>query len=88
MCQAELHEFTQRVDDVREAGIRVVALSVDGLGQDSSTPEKAREAIRRFGRQDRVKKRRTDRNQKDEHEQSDTDPFYDFHVVALLIHAV
>lgn len=49
MCRAELTEFTQRADDVSQAGIRVVALSVDGLGQDESTPERAREAIRRLG---------------------------------------
>lgn len=33
-CQAELREWTQRANELRAAGIRVVALSVDGLDTD------------------------------------------------------
>ena len=40
-CLAELAEFSQREQDVRKAGIDVLALSVDGLGKDSSDPAAA-----------------------------------------------
>ena len=33
-CQAELKEFNDRADELRKAGIEVIALSVDGLGSD------------------------------------------------------
>ncbi len=45
MCRAELTEFTQRAHDVRGAGVRVIALSVDGLGEDHSNSENARQAV-------------------------------------------
>lgn len=40
-CQAELNEFSQRYDEIQAKGIDVLALSVDGLGQDPSTRENA-----------------------------------------------
>ena len=49
MCQAELREFSERADEVRSAGVRVVSLSVDGLGTDTSTVSEARAAIQRLG---------------------------------------
>ena len=49
LCQAELHEFSQRARDVRSASVRVVALSVDGLGSDTSTVAQARTAMYKLG---------------------------------------
>jgi tetratricopeptide (TPR) repeat protein/peroxiredoxin len=49
MCQAELREFTERATDVQQAGVRVLALSVDGLGSDQSAPEAAIEAMEKLG---------------------------------------
>jgi len=36
-CQAELKEFSHRYDELRAKGIDILALSVDGLGEDPST---------------------------------------------------
>ena len=36
-CLAELSEFSRRYDEILAQGIEIVALSVDGLGDDSST---------------------------------------------------
>jgi tetratricopeptide (TPR) repeat protein len=49
MCRAELTEFTERASQVRGAGVRVIALSVDGLGEDRSNPENARNAVGQLG---------------------------------------
>jgi len=40
-CIAELHELVQRQDEIRAKGIQIVALSVDGMGDDSSDPDAA-----------------------------------------------
>ncbi len=40
-CVAELGEFTEREREIREAGLSIVALSVDGIGDDGSSPDKA-----------------------------------------------
>jgi tetratricopeptide (TPR) repeat protein len=48
MCQAEMHEFAERADDIQKAGVRVVAMSVDGLGEDTSSLDAAREAAERM----------------------------------------
>ncbi len=48
-CLGELNELTARSDEVRAAGIDVVALSVDGLSDDGSTTESAEQAIARVG---------------------------------------
>jgi thiol-disulfide isomerase/thioredoxin len=34
-CLAELSEFSQRFEEVRAKGIDILALSVDGLGEDA-----------------------------------------------------
>jgi Flp pilus assembly protein TadD/thiol-disulfide isomerase/thioredoxin len=45
-CIRELTTFTRQADRLREAGVRVVALSVDGVGDDHDTgPADARSAI-------------------------------------------
>lgn len=44
-CLEELSEFTKREDELRSAGIEVLALSVDGLGDNRSDPAAAREMI-------------------------------------------
>jgi tetratricopeptide (TPR) repeat protein/peroxiredoxin len=49
MCQGELHEFTARAAEIQQTGLRVLALSVDGLGTDQSSPEAAVEAMARLG---------------------------------------
>lgn len=44
-CQAELRDFNDRADELRSAGIEVIALSVDGLGSDQvddTSPQAAR----------------------------------------------
>jgi len=46
-CIGELQEFTDRSDDIRAAGIEVLALSVDGL-KDGSTAEAAERTIARI----------------------------------------
>ena len=48
MCQAELNEFTQRTAEIEATGMRVLALSVDGLGADTSNVQNAIEAIGRL----------------------------------------
>jgi tetratricopeptide (TPR) repeat protein len=44
-CLEELSEFAQREDELRQAGIEVLALSVDGLGDDRSDPAAARKIV-------------------------------------------
>lgn len=44
-CVAELREFTEREAEFRKAGLEVIAISVDGLGDDNSSPEKARQLL-------------------------------------------
>ena len=41
-CLKEIAELRGRAEEIRQAGIEVVALSVDGLGDDGSDPEAAR----------------------------------------------
>lgn len=48
-CMAELAEFTRRENDLRDAGIEVVALSVDGLGQDNSNGAQAEATLTQIG---------------------------------------
>jgi tetratricopeptide (TPR) repeat protein/peroxiredoxin len=48
MCQAEMHELTARAAEIQATGVRVLALSVDGLGNDQSTPQAALEALERL----------------------------------------
>ncbi len=44
-CLEELSEFTRREDELRSAGVEILALSVDGLGDDRSDPAAARGLI-------------------------------------------
>ncbi|MCP4690082.1 MAG: tetratricopeptide repeat protein [Desulfobacterales bacterium] len=44
-CRAELTAFTARERDIRAAGIDLLALSVDGLGDDRSSIENARKLL-------------------------------------------
>jgi len=44
-CQAELKEFSHRYDELQAKGIDVLALSVDGLGQDPSTRANAKRLV-------------------------------------------
>jgi tetratricopeptide (TPR) repeat protein len=44
-CKAELTEFTQRAEDLQKAGIGVLALSVDGLGDERSDPAKGKKLL-------------------------------------------
>ena len=45
MCRAEMAEFTARADELRNTRIRIVALSVDGIGTDTSNAAAAKKAI-------------------------------------------
>ncbi len=42
-CRTELEELVRREKEIRAAGIEVVALSVDGLGDDGSDPKAAKQ---------------------------------------------
>jgi len=44
-CRVELAELAKREDEIRAAGLEVVALSVDGLGDDRTRPGAARQAL-------------------------------------------
>jgi tetratricopeptide (TPR) repeat protein len=44
-CQTELAEFVKRKEELRQAGIGILALSVDGLGDDKSDIELARKLL-------------------------------------------
>jgi tetratricopeptide (TPR) repeat protein/peroxiredoxin len=48
-CQAELREFADRAAEVRAAGVRLVALSVDGLSDGQTDANDARKAISQWG---------------------------------------
>ncbi len=50
-CLAELAEFTRHAEEIRKSGLQVVALSVDGLGEnDKDTPVSVpRAALKRIG---------------------------------------
>jgi Flp pilus assembly protein TadD len=48
-CRQELAEFTERADDLRRAGIEVVALSVDALDEQNGDPDLARSIIDKLG---------------------------------------
>ena len=48
-CLAELKELAEREAEIRDAGIEVVALCVDGIGEDSSSPAAAEDYLRRSG---------------------------------------
>lgn len=49
-CVAELEELTRRRAELQDKGVEVVALSVDGLGDDPATgPEDARAMLERLG---------------------------------------
>ena len=48
-CVAELSEFTRRQREIQAKGIQILALSVDGLGADSSSPEAAALTISQIG---------------------------------------
>ena len=47
-CIQDLTEFQQRTEELREAGVFLVPLSVDGLGEDSSDPAAAAALIKRL----------------------------------------
>jgi tetratricopeptide (TPR) repeat protein len=47
-CLEELKEFTVRQSDIRAAGIDIIALSIDGLGDDPSQPDDARTYLSRL----------------------------------------
>lgn len=47
-CLTELSEFTDRHDDLRKAGLEVLAIAVDGLGDDSS-PQAAEKRVEQLG---------------------------------------
>ncbi len=48
-CLGELTELTKRDADLRAANLDVIALSVDGLGDERSDPEAAKAALARIG---------------------------------------
>ena len=48
-CVQELHEFTSHAAEIREAGIEIVALSVDGIGSDETDPAISKELIKKMG---------------------------------------
>ena len=48
-CVAELGEMDERAADLAAAGVQVVALSVDGLGEDTSSKEAAERVARDLG---------------------------------------
>jgi Tfp pilus assembly protein PilF/thiol-disulfide isomerase/thioredoxin len=48
-CVAELAEMTRHENDLRGAGIEVVALSVDGLGEDSADVAQAKAILTQIG---------------------------------------
>ena len=47
-CLAELHELDERADELRSAGIRVVALSIEGLEGEKSDPSEAATLVRKL----------------------------------------
>ena len=47
-CVKELTEFTKRSTEIRSAGIQIIAVSVDGVGQSAGDPERAAEIMRRL----------------------------------------
>ena len=47
-CLKEIKELCDRAAEIRQAGIEVVALAVDGLGDDDSDPEAARAMLERL----------------------------------------
>ena len=47
-CWRELKEFRDREDDLRAAGLDIVALSVDGIGDDRSNPATAQALMERL----------------------------------------
>jgi tetratricopeptide (TPR) repeat protein/thiol-disulfide isomerase/thioredoxin len=48
-CLGELTEITNRADEIHAAGIDVIALSVDGLGDERADPDAAKAALARIG---------------------------------------
>ena len=48
-CIAELKEMGRREDEIRAAGLKVLALSVDGLGDDRGSKDQADAALERIG---------------------------------------
>ena len=48
-CRIELKELTDRAAELRQSGLDVLALSVDGLGDDRSNPERARALLSEIG---------------------------------------
>ena len=48
-CVAELKELGRREAEIRAAGLQVLALSVDGLGDDRGSPEHADSVLERIG---------------------------------------
>ena len=47
-CISELHELTERFDEIEASGLSVVALCVNGVGADRTSLEKAASVIRKF----------------------------------------
>lgn len=47
-CVAELKEMTAREQEIRDAGLQVLALSVDGLGESGGSPKKAESILKRI----------------------------------------
>ncbi|HAY80327.1 MAG TPA: hypothetical protein DCY79_11020 [Planctomycetaceae bacterium] len=47
-CLVEMKQTALEQEQIREAGLRVVALSVDGLGDDRTTVESAKQAVERL----------------------------------------
>ena len=48
-CVGELKAFETGCQSLQDAGVKVIALSVDGLGDDRGTPEAARQLVKRLG---------------------------------------
>ncbi len=48
-CVEELSEITQRADELKAAGVEVLAISVDGIVNDASTSEQARDFLKEMG---------------------------------------
>jgi len=47
-CVAELKELTKRADDLRKAGVDLLALATNGLGDDNTSPQVARDLLTRL----------------------------------------
>ena len=47
-CVKELRQFVQRADELKDAKVQIFAMSVDGLGDDSSNPQNAQALLKQL----------------------------------------